>query len=97
VARARGFDLPYYRSDHPTEGGTHAWCGTGRRGVATHQGGVGHYGSDGCRGGGLGTRWLCLLRARDEPNIISLIGMAPLGVPRQALEIGRQNCRLAGL
>jgi hypothetical protein len=69
-----GFGLPLCRSDHPTECGIFAWRGIDLSGTTTHQGGLGHHGSDGCREGGLEPRGLCLLRTRDGPSFSLLAG-----------------------
>jgi hypothetical protein len=57
----KGFNLPHYRSDHPTESDSQAWHGVGRCGAAAHQCDLGHHGSDSCLVGSLRPRGLCLL------------------------------------
>jgi hypothetical protein len=94
VARARGFDLPHCRSDHPAGNGSHVWHDVGCRGAAARRGGHGHHGFDNCRGGGLGPCGLCPSWARDGPIPPSLGERALLVVPRQVHKVEKQSSQL---
>jgi hypothetical protein len=96
VARARGFNLPHYRSDHPAEGGSRAWHDVSRCGVAARRGGHGHHSSNDCREGGLIPWGFCPSWVRGGLRPPSLGERALFVVSRRTPEAKRQSSRPAG-
>jgi hypothetical protein len=93
-ARARGFNLPHYHSDHPTEDGSCPWHDIGSCSIAARGGGHRHHGSKDCRGGSLRPWGLHPLWAQDGPRPPSFGERDLLTVPRKAPEAKMQSLGL---